>query len=192
MITTTGTSVPITPRGEIRWESIDCESCTLYTPLYTEDSVDPLSIFRTFMEQPSNHKVLGNGGHGFVSQVAGYALKHHYSKNKVIGGGEILPDGWIPGGLPDLRANVALAEGLKSVPQIRQSDFDMRAPQIYGAFIPHDWHEGESQILWLMELLKPVKKSIREELSLPEKKTTQKAVRKSTCRCGYGPWGPQG
>jgi hypothetical protein len=177
MTTVEGTKVRITPEGEVSWNIHDTADGRLFIPLATNGEIDPLLVFQAFNEQPTAYRQLGkSGGHGVVKDVAGYALKHFYSKSRVEWD---LPQDWIPGHLPDLRANVALAEGLSLVPQLRKGEFDVRAAEIHGAFIPHDWHGGDSEILWLMEKLDPIEKSARKELLLPEKKRRKKLYAKA-------------
>lgn len=148
------TEINMTPNGEVVWHVTDVAGGKLYTPSSTTLDADPLVLFQHFQRNPSNLERIGFGGEGSIHAIGDYVIKHYNTpENPRYHAGENTY-----GSISDLRANVALAEGLKHVEQLHDIDYDVRGAEIHAAFIPDTPYiskDGaeQTQALWLMERL---------------------------------------
>lgn len=153
------TEVKMTPDGQVNWHVHDVAGGKFYTPLTTHIPDDPLAIIQAYASNPTQYEVIGYGGEGAVKNVGNYAVKHYLDPTLPTVGMDYLWSRANPlehGTLQDLRANVALTEGLKMAPPLDNFGYSTRGVEIYGSFVPDGLADGEGETIWLMEKLDPV------------------------------------
>jgi hypothetical protein len=163
------TEVKITPGGEITWHATDVDGGRLYTPSIAPAVDDPMLLFRHYLNSAPQWEWIGFGGEGNVHAIGDYALKHYNTpENPQYHPFENY------GSISDLRANVALAEGLKRIEQPSAINYDIRGVEIHAVYVPETPYISEksvaqTQALWLMERLYDSHYAVGEQLNAQER-----------------------
>lgn len=152
-----GREISIDPHKKIMWEVADCIVDDTPGKLLTAPEAppaDPAVLFRNFAQSRSSYKKLGSGAYGSVYGVSGYAVKSFDVIDRIDNGN-----------LMDLRPNVILANGLRTVDLPQDVPYTIRGLDIYAAWIPnkHRSINADVESLWLME-----------KVTEPQKSTTQR------------------
>lgn len=155
-----GAEVPMTTGGEVTWFSYPLPSKEGYILLADPSDAQTAELLVHSEATIPKGESLGEGateGEVFAHpRLGNSALKLFYHRDN---------DGNMPGTLPDLRVNVAVAYGLSHVRQ-RMPRWHVRAPAMKGAFLPRSAMtdtlflkppaETYESAIWLMERIRSI------------------------------------